>query len=208
MSKVENPEDDDLLQENIDDELEEDDIEDEDLDESEDDESEDDDEEDDSDPKSKDARAKLNAQNRFLKKEGYEFINGKWVKPTNKKPDTKVEKKSSKTTALSNSDMFVLIKANVPEEDIQEVQDYARMKGVTIKEALSTNFVKTLLSDKAEERATAEAAHTGSSRRTTGKKTTSQVLSDAEKGDLPDDPTVLAQARFAKKKAEKDHRKR
>ena len=228
MSKVENPEDDDLLNKNngggddeddIDegddedeiDDIDESDDEDEidDIDESDDEDGDDEDEddaddadEDDDKKKSKkdNARAKLNAQNRFLKKEGYEFVNGKWVKPA---PNAKKKNASSKSDQLSTSDVFVLVKANVPEEDIPEVQAYAKMKGITIKEALKSNVVQTILANNAEERETANATHTGTSKRSTGKKSSEDVLADAKRGTLPDDPAELAKARARQRQAKK-----
>ena len=190
-------------EEDLDEELDDEEEDDEDEDDSEEDDEEDDDDEDDS-KKSKKARAILNAQNRFLKKEGYEFKNGKWVKP-----ERPVEKKSSKSSKdLSTSDVFTLVKANVHEEDIDEVRDYAALKKITIKEALKTNFVKSFLADKQEERDTAEAAHGGSSRRSTGRKSAANVIADAESGNLPEDPTELAKARLSEKRAEGQRRKR
>jgi hypothetical protein len=212
MAKIPNPEDDDLLNKNTgEDSEEDDDIEDEDPDEddtsdddSNDDEGDDDDESDD-DSKSGKARATLNAQNRFLKKEGYVFEKGKgWVKPT--APAAKPAKKNSASPskdALSTTDVFVLVKANVPEEDVQEVAEYASFKKISIKEALQTNFVKSLLSDNAEQRATAAATHTGAARRASTKKNSQDLLSEASRGNLPDDPTALAEARLAKRRADK-----
>lgn len=216
MSKVENPEDEDFLKKNgsgsdeededIEDEDLDDESEDEDLDD-EDDEDEDDSDEDDSKSKSDKARAKLNAQNRFLKKEGYEFKDGKWVKPT--ASSRSVEKKSSapSKSRLDPTDVFILVKNNVLEEDVQDVVEYATFKKISIKEALASNFVKALLSDKAEERATAEATHTGSARRSAGAKNSRDIINEASRGNLPDDPTALAQARLKQRIKEKNTRK-
>lgn len=211
MSKVENPEDEDFLKKNGSESDEEDDIEDEDIDdESEDEDTDNEDDEDDSDEddsKSDKARAKLNAQNRFLKKEGYEFKDGKWVKPT---PSSRsVEKKSSSSdkSKLDPSDVFVLVKANVLEEDVPDIVEYARFKKISIRDALQTNFVKALLSDKAEERATAEATHTGSARRSAGAKNSRDIINEASRGNLPDDPTALAEARLKQRIKEKNSRK-
>lgn len=112
------------------------------------------------------------------------------------------------SSALSNTDIFVLVKANVPEEDIEDVQKYAKLNGVTIKDALASNFMKSYLSNKAAERATAEATHTGVTRKTTGKKTGMQLLSEAQSGNLPDDPMELAKAREQARLAKREHRKR
>lgn len=211
MSKIENPEDEDLLKKNDSESEDEDDTEDEDLDES-DESSEDGDEEDEdseeSKSKSKDYRGKLNAQNRFLIKEGYENVNGKWIKP--EKPDTKkIDKKSPvKPQGISTMDVLVLVNAKVPQEDIEDVTEYATFKKISIKEALETNFVKSLLSDKLEQRIISDATHTGSARRSSSKKNSTAILEDASKGNLPDDPSELTNARLAKRLKDKDIRKR
>lgn len=124
--------------------------------------------------------------------------------------DPKREEKaipSKDAEGLSNSDMFALVKANIAEEDIDEVRDYANLKKISISEALRASFVQGLLAEKAEQRRTAEATNTGTSRRASTK-TTEQLLSDAEGGNLPDDPALLAKARFQRKVADKDFRKR
>ena len=211
MSKVENPEDDDLLNKNNGGGDEDDDIDEgDDEDESDDEEGEDGDEEDEDDAdedddkkksKKDNTRAKLNAQNRFLKKEGYEFVNGKWIKPA---PNAKKKTTSSKSDQLSTSDVFTLVKANITEEeDIAEIETFAKFKGLTIKDALSNKTLQQILANNAEERATANATHTGSSKRSVGKKDSSELLDGARKGQLPDDPTELARARAEQRKSKK-----
>src|SRR5690606_10314539 len=91
-----------------------------------------------------DYRGKLNATNHFLKKEGYEFKGGKWVK----KPATPASEQTAPSQDnLSQKDMFALIKADVHEDDISEVADYAKLKGITVAEALKAPVVKTILSE-------------------------------------------------------------
>ena len=153
------------------------------------------------------ARAKLNAQNRFLKKEGYVFKDGKWVKPTPSSRGVKKKSSAPNKARLDPTDVFILVKNNVLEEDVQDVVEYATFKKISIKEALASNFVKALLSDKAEERATAEATHTGSARRSAGTKNSRDLITEASRGNLPDDPTALAQARLKQRIKEKNARK-
>ena len=126
------------------------------------------------------------------------------------KGDTHKEIPSSKkeSSALSNSDIFTLVKANVPEEDVEDVQKYAKMNNLSIKDALNSNFMKSYLSNKASERATAEATYTGAPRKTSSKKTGGQLLSEAQSGNLPDDPMELAKAREQARLAKKGHRTR
>ena len=89
-------------------------------------------------------------------------------------------------------DTIALIGAKVTEkEDIDEVVDYARLKGISIFEALATNVVKTILKDKAEQRASAEATNTGPARRGSAKLTDEQILEAASKGkEVDPDPAL------------------
>lgn len=163
-----------------------------DSDDEEDDEDEDDDEEDDDDEpnprKEKTYRGKLNATNRFLEKEGYEFVNGKWQKKdTSKKEDQPRSKKSKEEkSTLTPKDLYVLMKNDIDEEDIPDVEDYARARKITIKEALKSPVLKGILSEKKEIRETAAATHRGSSKRGSTKLTDEKLLSDAKKGILPE----------------------
>ena len=99
----------------------------------------------------------LKEQNRQLfarakKAEGFVLQDGKWLKP---KAEVKAEPPKE---GLSGEEALVLMGAGVTHiEDISEVQNYAKFKGISISEALKDSVVKTLLSDKAEKRKTAEA---------------------------------------------------
>lgn len=163
---------------------------------------EEDDEDDDENLSEEELRAKLKkqkqiAKNQKIRAEKAESKLKKNAPPSSKKSSTK------KQAELSTADVFTLVKAGVHEDDTEEIRDYASLKKMTIKEALKTSFIKTLLAEKEEERKTAEAAHTGSSRRSTGRKSSSQILTDAAEGNLPDDPAALAQARIDKKRADR-----
>jgi hypothetical protein len=99
---------------------------------------------------------------------------------------------------LSSMDTIALIGAQVTvKEDIDEVVDFARVKGISIDEALAHNVVKAILKDKAEVRQTAAATNTGTARRSSSKPTNEQVLANVASGKLPDDPEALAEARMA-----------
>lgn len=88
---------------------------------------------------------------------------------------------------LSTADTLALVQAQVSPEDVSEVIEYARYKKISVVDALKTNVVKTLLTDRAEERKTAAATHTGTTRRAPQKVQASTLVSKAEDGDLPDD---------------------
>ena len=130
-----------------------------------------------------DYRGKLNANNRFLEKEGYEFKEGKWVKPETTKEPVK-EKKETKD--LSTEDTYALFKAEIDMEDIAEVKKYAKMEDISIAEAIKAPIVQGILKDKTEKRTTAEASNVGGSKRVSGKISDETLLANAKKGIMPE----------------------
>lgn len=97
------------------------------------------------------------------------------------------------TNGLSTSDIIALTRANIEDEDIDEVIDYARYKKVSIAEALKSGVVKATLSEKSEERKSAQAVHTGTGTRRAGSAVSDErLLADARKGVMPDSDTDLA----------------
>lgn len=69
--------------------------------------------------------------------------------------------------SLSTKDIYAFMEAKVPQDDIDDVVDYAKMKGISIGDALKSSVVKAVLADKQETRKTAEATQTRSTRATT-----------------------------------------
>ena len=67
---------------------------------------------------------------------------------------------------LSKKDLYALMQAKIPEDDVDDITEFAKFKGITVTEALKSNVVKTMLADKAETRRTAEATQTRSTRQT------------------------------------------
>ena len=106
-----------------------------------------------------------------------------------------------KSETISAKDLYALSTAKVHPDDVSEVEEYAKYKGISISEALKTSVIKTLLSEKEEERKTAQATNVGTARRSTSKPSDDTLLSEASKGNLPDDPSILAQARMKAKLA-------
>ncbi len=159
-------------------------------------------------PASDDVEA-LKEQNKQLfarakKAEGFELKDGKWLKPPKPevKPEIKPEVKREEN--LATSDLYALMQAQVPQEDIQEVSDYAKLKGVSIAEALKSNVVRTILSDKAEERKAADAANVKPSGRQVSKPSSESLLDKVKTtGELPEskeDLEKLIALRIQKKK--------
>jgi len=97
-----------------------------------------------------------------------------------------------KTEGLTSKDTIALINAKVHEEDIDEVVEYARFKKISIADALKSSVVRASLSERSEQRSTAEATNTG---RTRGSARVSPeaLLGKAQKtGEIPDNPAELS----------------
>jgi LPS O-antigen subunit length determinant protein (WzzB/FepE family) len=100
----------------------------------------------------------------------------------------KVEAKPepSKPQSMSTRDYIALVNSKINEEDIVEVEDYAKYKGISIADALKSSVVKTLLSEKEEIRKTAQATNTSNARRGSSQVSPETLLAKARKGDVPD----------------------
>lgn len=129
---------------------------------------------------------------RLKKAQGFELKDGTWVKKeAAQKPAEQPTNKTSKQD-LSQADIFTLVKADVHQEDIAEIQDYATLKGVSIAEALATPFMKGILADKAEQRRIADGTHTNDgSARNSGKVSDETLIANAQKGVMPDNDADL-----------------
>lgn len=93
---------------------------------------------------------------------------------------------SKKPQNLSTRDTLAILKAGVHEDDLDEVLDFAAYKKISVAEALKSSTVRTLLSEKTEHRNTAAATSTGTQRRSSGKASDEKLLSDAQKGIMPE----------------------
>ncbi len=104
---------------------------------------------------------------------------------------------------LSPTDIIALAKADVSEDDIQEVLDYAEYKKISVKDALVSTVIKSLLAEKKEERQTAQATAVKQQRRGQTSSSGSEALKKAETtGEMPTDKDgmdKLVDARFNRK---------
>lgn len=140
---------------------------------------------------------------RAKKAEGFILKDDKWVKPE-PKPETKPEPVAPQAPAeardLNAMDAIALMRANIHEEDIGEVVEYARFKGVSVAEALKASVIKATLAEKAEQRQTASATSTGRVRSGSVQKSGEGLLEKAfATGEIPDsdkDMEALASARL------------
>jgi len=107
---------------------------------------------------------------------------------------------SEKQDGLSSMDTIALIDAKVTnKDDIETVQKYAQLQGISIGDALATPLVKSILKDNAEQRQSAEAANTAPARRGSVKLSDEVILANANSGKFTDDPEALAEARMQSK---------
>lgn len=108
---------------------------------------------------------------------------------------------------LSESDLLYIAKADVHSEDIDELRSIAKTQGKSVKEVHQFGWVKSFLTERQEERKTAEAAATKPRGRGTSAPSGEDLLGKAEKeGIIPDkaeDIDKLAEARLAKKAGKK-----
>lgn len=121
----------------------------------------------------------------------------KTAAPANPNPDPKPEPKVE-GQQMSPKDIIALNKANVHEDDIEEIQNYASYKKISVADALKDKILQSILSDKQAERTTAGATHTGPSRRGSSQPTEDQILADASANKLPEDDAGIARLMAAK----------
>jgi hypothetical protein len=103
---------------------------------------------------------------------------------------------------LSTADIIALAKADIADEDIDEVLEWAKFKKISVSDALKSSSIKATLSEKAEERKSAQAVHTTGGRRAGGTISDERLLADAEKGIMPDsveDIARIARLKFLKR---------
>lgn len=141
---------------------------------------------------------KQNAKLFVRAKEAAGFVkdeaSGKWVKP--EKPADQsgnggqqaapANSGSGNDENFSQRDLIALIKADVHDDDLQDVRDYAKLKKISIKAALDSTFVKSMIKEKTELRSTSRATFTGAGRRGTGRPSDEALLENAAQGIIPE----------------------
>lgn len=88
--------------------------------------------------------------------------------------------------SISTKDLYALTKANVAEEDIAEVEEYARFKKIPVAEALKSSALKAILKEKEENRNVANASNIGNTKRASSKITDEALSERASKGEMPE----------------------
>lgn len=112
---------------------------------------------------------------------------------TSEKPQEKPEQDSSN---LSSKDTIALMNAKVHEDDIEEVQEIAKLKKISVAEALKLDLTKTVLAQKAEFRKTADATNTQASRKGATKISEDKLQENLSKGEIPEKGSDEAERLF------------
>lgn len=133
-------------------------------------------------------RGKLNATNRFLEKEGYEFKGGRWQKPDASQQGSSAsqqEHKSAKPASLTRDEAIVIAKGHSVDE-LEQANKVAALENCTVVEALDKDLFKDWKTRR-DAAAKQQAAQLGVGRgsRATSKKTfATKDLSDDDHKDL------------------------
>ena len=140
---------------------------------------------------------------RAKKAEGFTLVNGEWKKkpvaisekaPEKQEPVKEIKAKFSLEDLDEAAELL-----EIPKEDRREVAEYASSKGITVSEAKQKPFIVSFLKTQKEERTTAAATNTDKAPKRGGQTTGERVLSDYDKGVLPDTEEAgasLAEAQF------------
>ncbi len=118
--------------------------------------------------------------------------------------ERKVEKPTPREDYLSQSDMIALIKEDIEDDGlIDEVKTFAKLKNITVKEALKSSVMRAVIAERKEELATAEATAIGNKRSGGRAETPEELISKARSGNVSetdDGIARLVEARFQSKR--------
>ena len=98
----------------------------------------------------------------------------------------KEEPQEAPTGDLSQSDLYAIVKADVSEEDINTVKEFATLKKISVSDALKNSTLKTILREEQEIRSSANAANTGTAKRSNTEVSGDALIENARKGKLPE----------------------
>lgn len=127
--------------------------------------------------------------------------------PPEKKP-ADGEGAAPKPADLSGLDILAITRAQVHDDDIDTVMEFAKFKKISVADALKDPTVKSILATKAEERTTAEATQARPGARGSGEVSGEDILAKAKAtGEVPDDDAGM-QKLFLARQALKGGKKR
>ena len=124
-----------------------------------------------------------------------------WRKKAETKVETEVKVETPKDD-LSTKELYALIEAKVPKEDVEFITQWAKFNKIGVVDALNQKEVKSILALKSEERTSAEVANTTGGRRVTTKDTGMDLVNKFNQGQLPaeEDIEKMINARFEARK--------
>jgi len=139
-----------------------------------------------------------------------EIMNTEWSKAQEYARNQKIraekaEEKPSKPTTtakkdddsnLSSVDTIAIIKANIHEDDIEEVIKASKILGKSIGETLKDATMRSILNTREEERKTAEAANTNTAKPGTKQVSGDELNQNLSKGQVPDKGSKEAEDLF------------
>lgn len=103
----------------------------------------------------------------------------------------KKEEAQEQTPGLSPKDLIALSKADIHPDDLEQLQEFAAFKKLTLADALTDPLMKAMLADRKAERKTAEATQTRGARGTT-KPSDAEIAARAHAtGEVGDDEESL-----------------
>ncbi len=114
------------------------------------------------------------------------------------------QKETPKEVALKNEMSLKDIRAlaDVHDDDVDSVVDWAKFKEISIAEAKKSSEIQALLRTRTEERQTAQAANVGSAKRGSSKISDESLLEKLEKNELSEEDIEKAvKARMEKRRA-------
>lgn len=100
--------------------------------------------------------------------------------------------------SISSTDMFAILKADVHEDDVEKVTKFAKMEGISVKEALKNPELKAILNIRQEQRTTAAATNVSNARRGAQAPTGETLVENANKGKLPESDADIERLMRAK----------
>jgi len=105
------------------------------------------------------------------------------------KEETKVTQKVE--NGLSQNDIIAIVRNDIHEDDVPDIQDYAKLKGVSVSSAIKSDFIQTFLREKNEKRNTAKATSVKNTRTGSASVSDETLRENASKGILPENDKDL-----------------
>jgi len=130
---------------------------------------------------------------RELAVKGFEIANNQELrakKAETKPKKVKTEKDTPKQPGYSLKDIRAL--SDIHDDDVDEVVDYAKNKGISVAEAKKAPLIQSFLRDSNEIRKTADATNTGTTKRGAKKTSGAELLKKFEEtGEVPENKADL-----------------